>query len=242
MTTDCQSCPLRRHDAFVPVPKSTLGFIEKFKTGELSAHPGTEILTEDTTSGQLYTALSGMGLRYKTTRDGNRQVVGFVLPGDFIGLQSGVMNVMRHSVEATTAMRLCVFNRSELWSLFKNHPDLAFDLTHLAALEEHLLGESLTATGQMDARARLAWALGRFDRRLTAVGLRRNGGVPLPYRQQDLADALGLSLVHTNKSLARLRSSGLADWRGGWLTVPDPKALAAASELDPPDIQMRPLI
>ena len=212
--------------------KTTLGFMMKFKTGELVAQPGTEILTEQASSSQLFTALSGMGIRYKTTRDGDRQVVGFVLPGDFVGLQSGVMDVMRHSVEATTEMRLCVFNRSDLWTLFKSQPDLAFDLTHLAANEEHLLGEALTAMGQMDAQAKIAWALHRFDHRLGAVGLRRNGRVPLPYRQQDLADALGLSLVHTNKTLARLRSGGVLDWSEGWLSVRDPAKLASLCDIE----------
>ena len=222
--------------------KTTLGFMMKFKTGELVAQPGTEILTEQASSSQLFTALSGMGIRYKTTRDGDRQVVGFVLPGDFVGLQSGVMDVMRHSVEATTEMRLCVFNRSDLWTLFKSQPDLAFDLTHLAANEEHLLGEALTAMGQMDAQAKIAWALHRFDRRLAAVGLRRNGRVPLPFRQQDLADALGLSLVHTNKTLAKLRQSGILTWADGWLTVDDHAALAGLCQIDTDAAAARPLI
>ncbi|MAC81071.1 MAG: Crp/Fnr family transcriptional regulator [Rhodobacteraceae bacterium] len=227
---------------FSPVSKATLAFIQKFKTGELVAQPGTQILTEQASSSQLFTALDGMGVRYKTTRDGRRQVVGFVLPGDFVGLQSGVMDVMRHSVEATTEMRLCVFNRTDLWSLFKSQPDLAFDLTHIAANEEHLLGEALTAMGQMDAQAKIAWALYRFDQRLSAVGLRKNGQVPLPYRQQDLADALGLSLVHTNKTLAKLKSGNILTWSDGWLSVSDLPGLAKLCEIDTEASCERPLI
>ena len=242
LTIDCTNCPLRQFDLFSPMSKATLAFMQRFKTGELVAQPGTEILSEQASSSQLFTALSGMGLRYKTTRDGGRQVVGFVLPGDFIGLQSGVMDVMRHSVEASTEMRLCVFNRSDLWSLFKSQPDLAFDLTHIAANEEHLLGEALTAMGQMDAQAKIAWALYRFDQRLSAVGLRKNGQVPLPYRQQDLADALGLSLVHTNKTLARLRAAKVLDWSDGWLQVMDVEALGTMYEFDTEATATRPLI
>ena len=242
MTIDCANCPLRQFDLFSPISKSTLAFLSRFKTGELVAQPGTEILTEQASSSQLFTTLSGMGLRYKTTSDGDRQVVGFVLPGDFIGLQSGGMDVMQHSVEASTEMRLCVFNRSDLWTLFRSQPDLAFSLTHLAANEEHLLGEALTVLGQMDAQARIAWALLRFDRRLTAVGLRKNGRVPLPYRQQDLADALGLSLVHTNKTLARFRSRQLANWSEGWLRVPEPDTLASLYDFESSITATRPLI
>ena len=88
----------------------------------------------------------------------------------------------------------------------------------------------------------MAWALYRFDRRLTALGLRKNGRVPLPFRQQDMADALGLSLVHTNKTLAKLRTKGLAHWAEGWLSVADPDGLAEMAHIDPRDIPTRPLI
>lgn len=167
-----------------------------------------------------------MGLRYKTLEDGSRQVVGFILPGDFIGLQSGVMGEMKHTVEAATRMTLCVFNRSELWDLFKYQPRRAFDLTHVAATEEFLLGEMLAAVGQMDGMAKIAWVLNRFYKRLTALGLNENDQVPLPYRQQDIADAMGLSLVHTNKTLAKLRSQGVVTWSSEMLTVHRPNALA----------------
>ncbi|MCI5111441.1 MAG: Crp/Fnr family transcriptional regulator [Marivita sp.] len=201
-------------------------FMSRFKTGEFVAQPGTEILAEGASSSHLYTALEGMGLRYKTLEDGSRQVVGFVLPGDFIGLQSGVMGEMKHSVEATTRMTMCVFNRSDLWELFRNQPRRAFDLTHVAATEEFLLGEMLAVVGQMDGMAKIAWVLNRFFRRLTALGLNENDQVPLPYRQQDIADSMGLSLVHTNKTLAKLRGKGVATWANDVLTVHRPDQLA----------------
>lgn len=242
MTTDCENCPLRKLDIFSDASKQDIAFISKFKTGELAAQPGTEILSEDASSAQLYTVLTGMGLRYKLLEDGSRQVVGFVMPGDFIGLQSGVMGVMRHSVEATTLMTLCVFNRSELWSLFKAQPNLAFDLTHIAATEEHLLSEALAAVGQLDAKAKVAWTMDRFYHRLTALGLNRNGRVPLPYRQQDLADALGLSLVHTNKTLAKLRENGVATWADDNLVVHKPSELARLARNIHVEREPRPLI
>lgn len=226
MKTDCEHCPLRQIDLFEEMTKDEVHYMSRFKTGEFVAQPGTEILAEGASSSQLYTALDGMGLRYKTLEDGSRQVVGFVLPGDFIGLQSGVMGEMRHSVEATTRMTMCVFNRSELWELFKNQPRRAFDLTHVAATEEFLLGEMLAAVGQMDGLAKIAWVLNRFFTRLTALGLNENDQVPLPYRQQDVADAMGLSLVHTNKTLAKLRAKGVVTWSDDTLTVHRPDELA----------------
>ncbi|OSQ44578.1 Crp/Fnr family transcriptional regulator [Marivita geojedonensis] len=242
MKTDCHNCPLRKLDLFDPMSKDEVHFMSKFKTGEFVAQPGTEILAEGASSSQLYTALDGMGLRFKTLENGSRQVVGFILPGDFIGLQSGVMGEMQHSVEATTRMTMCVFNRSELWDLFKYQPRRAFDLTHVAATEEYLLGEALAAVGQMDGYAKISWVLNRFFRRLTALGLNENDQVPLPYRQQDIADAMGLSLVHTNKTLAKLREDGVATWANDTLTVHRPKMLAENAFERGTRLRTRPLI
>lgn len=242
MAIDCGTCPLRELELFAPIKAEELEFMKSFKTGELRAEQGTEILAEGASSTQLYTALSGMGIRYKTMADGRRQVVGFVLPGDFVGLQSGVMGEMQHSVEATTAMKLCVFNRSDFWRLFESQPQRAFDLTHLAAREEQLLGEALVTVGQMNGIARVAWALYRFYQRLKALELIENGRVPLPYRQQDLADAVGLSLVHTNKTLTRLREAGVATWQDDALVVHKEVELARLGNVEPGSISARPLI
>lgn len=242
MTIKCINCPLRRLPVFEAFTNDELAFMERFKTGEFAAQPGTEILAQDASSSQLYTVLSGMGLRYRLLADGRRQVVGFVMPGDFLGLQTGVMDVMRHSVEATTLMTLCVFNRSEIWSLFKNQPARAFDLAHLAAREESLLGEAITAVGQMDGLGKIAWALHRFYTRLDALGMSSNGLVPLPYRQQDIADALGLSLVHTNKTLRKLRERGIATWSEDGLIVHREAELAELAQAGAPSEIRRPLI
>lgn len=118
MTTDCANCPLRRHDLFKTFSEQDLKSIQKFKVGEIKVDPGTPLLMEGSNSPQLFTALRGMGLRYKTLANGRRQVLNFVFPGDFLGLQSGLMDEMGHSIEATSHMTLCVFNRSELWTFF----------------------------------------------------------------------------------------------------------------------------
>ncbi len=242
MSTKCTNCPLRKLDAFSAMSTSEVTFMEGFKTGELEAQPGTEIMAQGQSSTHLFTCLDGMGLRYKTLEDGRRQVIGFVMPGDFIGLQAGVMSEMDHSVEATTAMRLCTFNRSELWRLFKSHPSRAYDLTRIAAQEEMFLGEALAVVGQLDARAKIAWALHRFFTRLASVNLGQGNRVPLPYRQQDLADALGLSLVHTNKTLTRLREDQIATWSNDQLSVHSFDRLARLAHAEQDRVPQRPII
>jgi len=226
MTTQCRYCPLQRKDAFHRMSKEELEFMQRFKAGELTVEPGTPILMEGSNAPQLFTALSGMGIRDKVLPNGERQVINFVFPGDFIGLQAGILGEMGHSVEARTHMRLCVFNRSEFWNFFKSHPSRAFDITWLAAIEEHFLGETLTTVGQRSAIQAISWALVKLFERGTSLGMVTNNHMDLPYTQRDLADALGLSLVHTNKTLARLKEQQLASWADRVLQINDLQALA----------------
>lgn len=240
--TACKNCPLRQKSMFTPFTQDELSFMQSFKTGEMKVDPGTTILLEGSNSPQLYTVLSGMGTRYKTLENGRRQVINFLFPGDFVGLQAGIMGEMKHSVEASTPMTLCAFRRDDLWTLFRQHPARAYDLTWIAAVEEHFLGETIASLGQRDAIQRIAWALVRIHERLKAAGLQKANRVPLPFRQQDLADALGLSLVHTNKTLKTLRSKGLAQWSDGTLELRDIAALADLAMIDPERPQQRPLL
>ena len=232
MPTSCKNCPLRTRPIFVEMSDKEVSFMQSFKTGEFTVDAGTTLMLEGSNSAQLYTPLEGMGLRYKTLLDGSRQVINFVLPGDFIGLQAGVMREMQHSVEASTQMTLCVFDRNALWSLFKDHPERGFDLTWIAAVEEHILGESLAIVCHMSGQARVARAFVRLHDRGAALGMIQKAEMPLPYKQQDLADALGLSLVHTNKTLKKLREQNVAVWRDGRLKILSYKKLCALADLD----------
>jgi CRP-like cAMP-binding protein len=240
--TDCADCPLRSRDLFEPLSEAELRFTRGFKVGERTLEKGTPLLMEGSSTPQLFTALSGMGIRYKLLPDGRRQAVNFVLPGDFIGLQAGVMGEMSHSVDATTAMTLCVFDRAALWRLFENHPQRAYDLVWLASLEEHFLGSAVTALGQMSAEEKICWGLTRFFDRCEALGLVSNERCPFPYRQQDLADALGLSVVHTNKTLKRLRERQVLSCQNAELTILDREKARELGLADRQAVLARPLI
>lgn len=242
MQTRCQTCLLRQRPCFHRMSLDEVAFMDRFKIDEIDIAPGSSIHLQGETNGRLYTVLSGMGLRSIMLEDGRRQVVNFALPGDLIGLNTVLNGESHDAAEATTAMRLCVFDRHKLWGLYQNHPERAFALTWAAAQEEHFLGEALTSLGQRSAIEAMAWALAVLDRRLNDLGMSAGGSVPLPYRQRDLADALGLSLVHTNKTLAALRARGLADWQGGRLTVPDRDALETLAKSTEAGGRMRPIL
>lgn len=240
--TDCANCPLRQRPLYTGFSAREIAFMQGFKVGEEVVQPGEMVLRQGENSTFLYTVLEGFGTRSILLEDGRRQVINFVFPGDFLGLQAALMGEMQHGVQATTGMRLCVFRRSRMWELFRDQPDRAFDLTWIAAVEEHFLGETIATLGQRDATERMAWAMARIWRRLSALGLRDAGQVPLPFRQAELADALGLSLVHTSRTLSRLRSLGLIRWSRQRLHVADEPALLALAGLPAEAELKRPLM
>lgn len=227
MSIDCKHCPLRRRDAFADLGEEELAFLRRFKMGELSIEAGAPIILEGANSPHFHTVLNGVGLRSKSLIDGRTQVVNVVFPGDLVGLQANLFGEMKHSVYAVTSMRLCVFSRDRMWELYRDHPARAFDVTWLAAREARSLAEYLLSLGQRTARERTAALLLIIDRRSRQTGFApATGSVPFPFRQQDMADAMGLSLVHTNKMLQALRQDGLIKLADGKLEIPDADALA----------------
>jgi CRP-like cAMP-binding protein len=213
-----------------------------FKMGELTVEAGASILKEKTSSPHLFTVLQGWCFRYRTLADGSGQLLNFALPGDMIGLQSSMFGEIDHSVDALTHMTLCVFSRERIWELFQKHPGLAFDVTWLATREERILGEYLTAVGQRTAQSRLAFVLMQLYRRCEPLNLAGSNQMPVPFTQQHLADLIGLSLVHTNKTLRRLSDKGYSSWQKGVIKFLKPEALAEIAELEERPATGRPFI
>ncbi|MBL9072775.1 Crp/Fnr family transcriptional regulator [Tabrizicola sp.] len=242
VVTDCLDCPLRRKPLFVPLSKEEIAFMRRFKSGEIDVPQGQDVMSQGQKSPVLQTVLSGMAVRSLLLEDGRRQVINFVFPGDLVGLHSGLMGEARHSITAVTDMTLCTFPRGRIWNLFVKQPERAYDVTWMAAVEQHFLGETIATLGQRDATERVAWALVRIWRRLVALGMERHGAVPFPFRQQDLADALGLSIVHTNRRIVALRQAKLAEISARRLVMHDHAGLSLLAHLDMDRDDVRPIL
>lgn len=239
----CYRCPLRRLDTFRDFSQPELDFVAEFKIAEMQVDPGATVLVEGERHPQLYTVLFGWGFRYKILEDGRRQILNYVMPGDLIGLQGNVMLEMQHSVEALTKMTLCVFERERLTTLYQRHPSLAYDITWLAAREESMLDEHLLSIGRRSARERAAYLLIFLHTKAKATAaLPQAHNIPLPLTQQHVADTLGLSLVHTNKTLRKLADQGLIRWLDRGCEVLDPEGLHQAAQWWPPAESKRPFI
>ncbi len=229
-------------DSFRDFEPEELRFVSSFKMGELVAETGTTLLSEGHASPHLYTLLSGWAFRYKTLADGRRQILNYMLPGDLLGLQGSVTGEMQHSVEALSPLVLCVFQRDRLNELFSKHPGLGFDVTWLAAQEERMLDDHLLSLGQRTAMERAAYLIAFLYYRATAVGLADGRNRTLPITQMHVADTLGLSIVHTNKTLRKLADRGLIRWLDRACEVRDLSGLQAVAGWDGPPERRRPLI
>lgn len=217
----CEECPLACSGHFRSFEPSELEFVSGFKRGELVSDAGSTILLEGTHSVHLYTVISGWGFRYKMLEDGRRQILNYVLPGDFLGLQGSVLSEMHHSVDALSDMILCVFERNRLFDLFETHPHLGYDITWLAAREEQMLDEHLLSVGRRSAMERAAYLLSFLYERGAAVELFKRKSRIAPLTQQHVADTLGLSLVHTNKTLKKLSDRGAISWLDSGFEIKD---------------------
>lgn len=241
-TVPCEDCPLRCLPVFREFSAEELLFVSKFKIGEMTLGPGETLLQDGQSSPHLFTLLSGWMFRYKTLPDGRRQILNFAMPGDFIGMQSAAFLEMQHTVESLTAVRLCVFPREKLWSLYSSQPGLGFDLTWLVSREERMLDDHLLSIGRRTALERMAFLVLLLHRRAKELDLLVKGSLELPITQQHVADTLGLSIVHTNKTLRKLYDRGIISWRQRTLIVLNEKELAQIARHETSAPQLRPLI
>ena len=230
----CRECPLRRLPLFLPHTADELELIESLKKEQVAFRADTAVIHEGQHDGPLYTLLSGWAFRYKTLSDGRRQILNFLLPGDFIGVQQKMSDVTVHGVQTLTDVALCVFRRDSLWELHRRAPTLGFGVTWLTAHEESIVDDTLLSVGRRSATERIATLLILLYKRAAALDVQPHvatQGVPFPLTQQHIADALGLSLVHTNKTLRRLEARGLHRIEDGRLRLLDVKALARLADL-----------
>ncbi len=240
----CVDCPLRQLPLFVPHTPDELQLVQSLKRRDMRLGSGETLIHEGQNDAPLYTLRAGWAFRFKTLSDGRRQILTFLLPGDFIGVQQKMGDAAAHGVETLTEALFCVFQRDALWEIHRHSPTMGFNTTWLTAHEESLVDDTLLSVGRRSAEERIARLLILLFKR--AAALLPNGsakGVPFPLTQQHIADGLGLSLVHTNKTLRKLERRGLHRISDGHLYMRDVKAMARLADLygdgRPP---MRPLV
>ncbi|WP_236574122.1 Crp/Fnr family transcriptional regulator [Hydrogenophaga sp. PBL-H3] len=231
-TMPCTECPLRPLALFVEHAPQELELVQSLKRRAVRLEANESLIQEGQTDAPLYTLLQGWAFRYKTLSDGRRQILSFLLAGDFIGVQQKMGDAAAHGVDTLTSASFCVFQRDALWEIHRRSPTMGFNVTWLTAHEESLVDDTLLSVGRRSAEERIASTLILLFKRAAALQEDKGvGGVVWPLTQQHIADALGLSLVHTNKTLRKLEKRGLHQIKDGRLFLRDVKALARLADL-----------
>jgi CRP-like cAMP-binding protein len=242
MRVRCFECPLRTRPAFIPKTDTEVDYIARLKRDHIRVPAGTDIIHPGQDNAEIYTIFAGWAFRYQELSDGRRQILNFLLPGDLIGLQSSLLDPAEHGVEALTPVELCVHPRQRMLQVFGDMPKLAFDITWLGAREQNLVDDTLTTVGQRSAAERVGAFILMLYRRADALGLVTNNSFLFPLNQTHISDALGMSLVHTNKTIARLKRLGFFSIPNGSIVIHDPDGLAQFAQHEQNDFAPRPII
>jgi CRP-like cAMP-binding protein len=169
--------------------------------------------------------LSGISCRTRTLRNGERQIVAVHLPGDFVDLHGFLLKTMDHDVEALTPCVVARLPHPYLERITERFPHLTRLLWLLTLIDAAIIREWAVGLGVRSASERMAHLFCELNTRLTAIGLAANNTFLFPVAQSTLKDILGLSAVHTNRTLMDLRQRNLVSWEKGILTILDPKRL-----------------
>ena len=232
VTSSCLECPLRALPLFLPHSPEELQLVQTLKRGTMRLGAEQTLIHEGQNDTPLYTLKHGWAFRYKTLRDGRRQILSFLLAGDFIGVQQKMADAAAHGIDTLTDAVFCVFQRDALWELHRRSPSMGFNITWLTAHEESLVDDTLLSVGRRSAEERIATLLILLFQRAAALqGDNGASGVVFPLTQQHIADGLGLSLVHTNKTLRKLEKRGLHSIINGRLYLRDVRALVRLADL-----------
>jgi CRP-like cAMP-binding protein len=192
-----------------------------------------DIVREGDRPSRCFAVLEGFTAVYKTTRSGKRQVMAYHVPGDVPDLQSLHLKVLDNSIAAVSPCRIGFVEHDAVRALFQAQPRLLGAFWRSTLIDASIIREWMLNIGRRDAYARMAHLFCELMTRLEAVGLVQDRTCSLPMTQPELADALGLTPVHVNRTLGSLREAGLITLRSRRLTVNDWEGLTAAAEFDP---------
>lgn len=191
--------------------------------------------------------LDGFACRYKFLTNGRRQITAYLLPGDLFELDLDFRLPLDCALGTLTACRLAIIPRPDYEDLIRRRPRIALALQMARLTEAATLREWITNLGSRSGPERLAHFLCEMLLRLRATGLASENQYSFPITQADLADTLGMSCVHVNRVLQKLRRDGLIELSGRRLTILKPDGLRALAEYDasylkPAAIPLRPCV
>lgn len=171
----------------------------------------------------LFTVTSGVLRLHYDLPDGRRQIVGFAMPGDFLGLSLEPRFGL--TADALTSVAACRFDRHRFMALLERHPSMMRKMHEVASHELAIAQEHMVVLGRRRAEERVASFLLKWWQRLKRVH-GQSPTLPLPMGRQDIADHLGLTIETVSRTLARWMRERII------LDVPDGVRILDAARLE----------
>lgn len=222
---------IRKLQSFAPLSLEDKEAILSASRNIREIKPDRDIISENDRPSHVHLMLDGWAARYKIVPEGARQITAYLIPGDFCDLHVGILKHMDHGIVALTPATVAYISHENIHALTER-PELTRALWWATLVDESVLRTWIVNLGRRDAFEAVAHLICELHVRMKNVGLVDDGAFHLPVTQEELADSLGLTPVHINRTLQRLRSEGLIELRGRTLTILDADKLRQVSGFD----------
>jgi len=233
--TFCSNCP-RNHFGLCPSIAKILSQESEFHSPKLVPLPAKQYLYHQGEQRHgLYILREGWVLLTTMTKLGKRQIIRSVLPGEILGSQPDLHGPALYSAIALQNSIVCT--APDLLKMCTAHPEIALKLVWAEACETTLTELYMTNIAHRDAREKIAFMILELYQRLKFRGINNGYIVPFPLSQEDIADTLGLTTIHVNRTLHKLRQENLISLHKHELTILDYEKLytLVGMELKPLD-------
>ncbi len=203
----------RKLELFGPLQDKDRDLLDELVQKSRAVSANTDLIRDGDTPSHVNLVLAGFACRYKIMPDGARQIFGYLIPGDICDLNIFVLKKMDHSIATLADSEIVDISPQQILDLLDN-PRIARALWWATLVDEGTLREWVVNMGQREAAERIAHLFCELHLRLKGVGLVTDGAFRLPVTQMELADTLGLSPVHVNRSIQTLRGQNLIRLEG----------------------------
>ncbi|MDB5472170.1 MAG: Crp/Fnr family transcriptional regulator [Caulobacter sp.] len=221
---------MEQFTAFSDMERGRLDELISGKSGHFA--PKDDIIADGSHSANCHLVLTGLACRYKMLPDGSRQIMAFLIPGDLCDAEIFVLKTMDHGVAAVTEATAALIPGAKMRELLRETSSLGEALWWGTMTDLGVLRERIIDHGRRTAYVRIAHLLYEMLVRYRMVELTDGDSFRFPITQTDLADATGLTPVHANRTLRKLRADGLVDFTGGVVTVLDPPRLKKVAQFN----------
>lgn len=191
-----------------------------------------DLIREGDRPGPVFVILEGWACRYKILPSGTRQVLGFLMPGDCCDLHVGLLAEMDHSIQTVTEARVATINRAEMDTVLEASQAVAKAMYISQLIDEGTMRAWITSMGRRASVERVAHLMCELYLRARNIGLTDRAHLEVPLSQALLADSLGMTTVHLNRVLKKLRLEQALTVKRGGLTITDPLKLAQIAGFD----------